>query len=140
MAVDIWKGMLQWHSDILTPKNWCFNETIALWKAFCRLVCPGAYKLPKVAKEHETYAACRVPSQSKLLVSIYKMSLFEAIYGIAHNEIAVHGDSEAYSSPRLIKAPSSISNDKKFFCLKSNSANFKTFNADYVISYPIYFK
>jgi len=27
---------------------------------------PGAYEQPKAAKEHETYAACQVPSQSKL--------------------------------------------------------------------------
>ena len=32
-------------------------------------VCTGAYEPPKAAKEHETYTACRVPSQSKLIAS-----------------------------------------------------------------------
>jgi len=27
---------------------------------------PGAYELLKAAKEHKTYAACQVPSQSRL--------------------------------------------------------------------------
>jgi len=35
------------------------------------------------------------------------------------------------------KALSTISNDKKFSCVKSNLA---IFNVDYVMSYPIYFK
>jgi len=33
------------------------------------LVKPGAYEPPKAAKEHETYTACRVPSQSQLIAS-----------------------------------------------------------------------
>ena len=53
-----------------------------------------------------------------------------------HNEIVAQGDSEAYSSG---KAPSNISN-KKSSCVKSNSAIFKTVNADYVMLCPIYFK
>ena len=28
---------------------------------------PGAHELPKAAKEHETYASCQVPSQSKFI-------------------------------------------------------------------------
>ena len=54
-------------------------------------VLSGANEPPK---EHETYATCRVPSQSKL---------FEAVYGISRNKIAAHGDSEAYSSPKLVR-------------------------------------
>ena len=46
-----------------------------------------------------------------------------------------YGDSEAYSSPKTGKAPSNILN-KKFSCVKSNSAIFKIVNADYVMSYP----
>ena len=34
-----------------------------------RPVRAGAYELPKAAKEHETYTACRVPSQSKSIAS-----------------------------------------------------------------------
>jgi len=80
-----------------------------------------------------------VLSQSKLFAEYFpyketKISLFEAVYGNARNEIVAHGDSEAYSSP---KAPSNILNDKKFSCVKSNLA---IFNVDYVMSYPIYFK
>jgi len=59
------------------------------------VVTAGAYEPLKATKEHETYAACRVPSQSKLFLET-RISLFEAIYGIVRNEIAAHGDSEAY--------------------------------------------
>ena len=46
-------------------------------------VIPGAYEPLKVGKEHETYAACRVPSQSKLSTDYFpyketKIMLFEA--------------------------------------------------------------
>jgi len=42
------------------------------------------------------------------LVSLYKetkISLFEAVYEIVRNEIATHGNSEAYSSPKLLRHP-----------------------------------
>ena len=32
-----------------------------------------------------------------------KISLLEAVYGIARNKIAAHGDSEAYSSLKLVR-------------------------------------
>jgi len=76
-------------------------------------VIPGAYEPLKAAKEHETYTACQVPSQSKLFVDWFpyketKISLFEAIHGIACNEIAAHGDSETYFSPKLVRHPLTI--------------------------------
>ena len=50
------------------------------------LQAPEAYEPPKVAKEHETYTICRVPSQSKFIAKHfpYKESeilLFEAVHG-----------------------------------------------------------
>jgi len=62
------------------------------------------------AAEHKTYAACRVPSQSKLFADYFpykdtKILLFEAVYGIVHNEIVGHGDSEVYSSQKLVRHP-----------------------------------
>ena len=92
------------------------------------------FVVKKAAKGHEIYTTCRVQIVCQL-VSL----LLEAVYGIAHNKIAVHGDSEAYSSPKLVRH-SNILNDKKFSCVKSNSAIFKNVNANYVMSYPIYFK
>ena len=52
----------------------------------------GAYEPPKAAKEHATYTACRVPSQSKLIASYFPykestISLFEALYKIARDDI-----------------------------------------------------
>ena len=52
--------------------------------------------------EHETCAACQVPTQSKLFADYFphketEISLFEAIYGIACNRTAAHGNSEVYS-------------------------------------------
>jgi len=45
--------------------------------------------------------------QSKLFADYKetKISLFEAVYGIACNEILAHGDSEVYSSPKLVRYP-----------------------------------
>jgi len=34
---------------------------------------------------------------------LIEISLFEAIYGTASNEIVAHGDCEAYSSPKLVR-------------------------------------
>jgi len=62
-----------------------------------------------------------------------EISLFEAVYGSARNEIAAHGDSEAYSSSKLVRHPLTF---QTFSCVKSNSAIFKTVNADYIMLYP----
>ena len=45
----------------------------------------GAYELPKLVKEHETYATCWVASQSKFNLSFIKeskISLFDAVKGL----------------------------------------------------------
>jgi len=48
-------------------------------------------ELPKAVKEHETYAACQVPSQSKLITNLFpykegKIFLLEATYKIMHDQ------------------------------------------------------
>ena len=53
------------------------------------MIAPGVYKPPK---EHETYTACRVPSQSKSIASQFPykestISLFEAVYEIVRDDI-----------------------------------------------------
>jgi len=52
---------------------------------FVNYLLTGAYK---AVKEHETYSACQVPSQPELFANWFqtKISLFEAIYGITHDE------------------------------------------------------
>ena len=54
------------------------------------LVIPGAYEPPKAAKEHTTYIACRVPSQSKFITKYFpykenKILLFvDCVYQISN--------------------------------------------------------
>ena len=50
-------------------------------------VTSAAYEPPKAAKEHETYTACQVPSQSKSIAKNFpykesKILLFEAVCGL----------------------------------------------------------
>ena len=44
--------------------------------------------------------------QSKLFADYKETKIsLEAVYGIARNETAAHGDSEAYSFPKLVRHP-----------------------------------
>ena len=104
----------------------------------------GAYEPPKRRRSMKPMLPARYHHNPNCLPISFLIRKLKSHYLKLYMELRVtkqrHMPIVSVFLSKTGKAPSNISNDEKFSCVKSNSAIFKTVNANYITSYSIYFK